>query len=157
VVTVRELDVSEVEDVDRQLPLNRLDQWREDASTYLIAWEGSRAVGHAHVAWERTHLGLPEIQDVFVPPEHRRQGIASELTRAAEGEAQKRGFDRISLSVTAEGNEPASRLYASLGYRDAGVPPVRVVGTIALRGEPFEVDDTLVYLVRSLTTDVAGR
>jgi GNAT superfamily N-acetyltransferase len=150
VVTVRELDVSEVEDVDRQLPLNRLDQWSRESSTYLVAWEGDSAVGHAHLAWEGTHLGFPEIQDVFVPPEHRRRGIATELTRCAEDAARLRGFDRISLSVSAEGNESAARLYAALGYGDAGVPPVRVVGTITLRGEPFEVDDTLVYLVKPL-------
>jgi GNAT superfamily N-acetyltransferase len=87
---------------------------------------------------------------VFVPLEHRRRGIATELTRAAERLAHDRGFDRISLSVSAERNEPASALYAALGYRDAGVPPVRVAGTIVIRGEPLEVDDTLRYLVKRL-------
>jgi RimJ/RimL family protein N-acetyltransferase len=56
----------------------------------------------------------------------------------------------MSLSVSAEGNPAAKRLYERLGYRDAGVDPVRVLGVITLRGEPFEVDDTLVYLQKPL-------
>jgi GNAT superfamily N-acetyltransferase len=150
VAVVRELTPADLDVVDAHLPLNRLDQYRRDGSTYLIAWEGERPVGHAHIAWRETHLGLPELQDVFVLPERRRSGIATELSREAERTAARRGFDRISLSVSAEGNEPAKRLYEALGYRDAGVEPVRVLGTITLRGKPFEVDDTLVYLVKTL-------
>jgi len=146
VVSVTELKPSEVADVDRCLPLNRLCQQIDEGSTYLVAWESDRPVGHAHVAWVGTHLGLPEIQDVFVLPERRRRGIAAQLTHAAEEVARARGWNSISLSVSQEGNAAASRLYAKLGYVDAGVEPVRVSGVIALRGRPFEVDDTLLYL-----------
>ena len=131
--------------VDARLPLSRLD----NAQTYLVAWDGGDPVGHAHVAWEATTVGVPEVQDVFVLPERRREGIASRLTAAAEDEARARGFDRISLSVSAT-NSDVRRLYESLGYADAGIEPVRVLGTIMLRGEPFDVDDTLVYLTKSL-------
>lgn len=96
-----------------------------------------------------THLAIPEIQDVFVLPERRRQGIASQLTQTAEVE-RKRGWDSISLSVSQEGNEFARRLYAKLGYVEAPTDPVRVSGVIVLRGQPFEVDDTLVYLMKRL-------
>jgi hypothetical protein len=44
-------------------------------------------------------------------------------------------------------------LYAKLGYRDAGVPPQRVQGTIMVRSGPLEVDDTLIYLAKSLAVD----
>ena len=141
---------TELETVDRHLPLNRLDQYLEDGSTYLIAWDNDRPVGHAHIAWRRTHVGVPEIQDVFLVPECRRQGIATALTRAAEDEVRRRGWDRISLSVSAEGNEPARRLYDSLGYRTAGLPHVRVQGIITLRGQAVEVNDTLEYLEKLL-------
>jgi len=136
--------------VDRLLPLNRLDQHARDGSTYLIAWEDGRPVGHAHIAWQRTHVGTPEIQDVFVLPERRRRGVATRLTRAAEDEARRRGWDRISLSVSDRGNEPARSLYEGMGYADSGAAPVRVLGAITLRGRAVEVDDTLVYLVKSL-------
>jgi ribosomal protein S18 acetylase RimI-like enzyme len=92
---------------------------------------------------------VPEVQDVFVTPEQRGRGIASALSRGAEREAVRRGHDRISLSVGI-GNEPARRLYARLGYGDAGIDPDRVLGTITIRGAPFEVDDTLLYLVKDL-------
>jgi GNAT superfamily N-acetyltransferase len=150
VLSITELRATDVPAVDLQLPLNRLDQHAEEGSTYLIAWEEDRAVGHAHVAWKGTHAGVPEIQDVFVLPELRRRGIATRLTRAAEDEARRRGWDRISLSVSAEGNDPARGLYDRLGYLDAGLSPVRVLGTITLRGRPFDVDDTLCYLTKSL-------
>ena len=107
-VTVTPLKPSEVETVDRHLPLSRLDQQVEERSMYLIAWEDAQPVGHAHLAWSGTHLGLPEIQDVFVVPEKRRRGIATQLTHAAEEEARARGWSSISLSVSQEGNEAAT-------------------------------------------------
>lgn len=149
-ITVRELKPSEVEIVGRHLPLSRLPQHLEEHSTYLVAWEDAVPVGHAHIALSGTHLGLPEIQDVFVLPELRRRGIASQLTHAAEEEARARGWDRISLSVSRDANPAASRLYAKLGYADAGAEPVRVLGQVMLRSGPLDVDDTLVYLVKEL-------
>jgi GNAT superfamily N-acetyltransferase len=110
----------------------------------------ARPVGHAHIAWSGTHLELPEIQDVFVLPELRRRGIASQLTHAAEDEARARGWSRISLGVSQEANPAASALYTKLGYVDAGAEPVRMLGQIMIRGRPLEVDDTLVYLVKDL-------
>src|ERR671935_1699021 len=115
-VTMTELSADQVDLVDRHLPLSRLDQHAAEGSTYLIAWEDDRPVGHAHIAWSGTHLGVPEIQDVFVLPELRRRGIATQLSDAAEELARARGWDRISLSVSQDGNEPAKRLYAKLGY-----------------------------------------
>jgi [ribosomal protein S18]-alanine N-acetyltransferase len=150
VVRVAPLRADQVELVDRHLPLSRLSQRGAEHSTYLVAWEHAQPVGHAHIDWNETHLGLPEIQDVFVLPEHRRRGIASRLTVAAEDEARRRGSVRISLSVSQEQNPAAKLLYEKLGYTDAGVEPVRVLGQITIRGRPLDVDDTLVYLVKEL-------
>jgi len=147
---VKQLEAADVAAVDRRLPLSRLRQPAEESSTYLIAWDGDQPVGHAHIAWSGTHLAVPEIQDVFVLPEQRRRGIASELTRAAEADARSRGWDRISLSVSQDGNPDARQLYEKLGYVDAGLEPVRVSGEILIRGRPLQVDDTLVYLAKSL-------
>jgi GNAT superfamily N-acetyltransferase len=150
VVSITALQPSEIAYVDRCLPLSRLDQYVENGSTYLVAWDDDRPLGHAHIAWVGTHLGVPEIQDVFVLPERRREGIGAQLTDAAEQEARARGCESISLSVSQDRNAAARSLYAKLGYVDAGVDPVRVSGVITLRGRPFEVDDTLVYLTKSL-------
>jgi ribosomal protein S18 acetylase RimI-like enzyme len=147
-IDVRELTEAELPLVDARLPLHRLDA----AQTYLVAWDGHEPVGHAHVAWEGTKLGVPEIQDVFVPDELRSRGIGTQLSRVAERLAGDRGYDRISISASVS-NEGALRLYRRLGYRDAGLEPQRVAGTILIRGRPVDVDDTLIYLVKEVAVD----
>jgi ribosomal protein S18 acetylase RimI-like enzyme len=131
--------------------LHRLDS----AQTYLVAWDGDDPVGHAHIAWEPTTLGVPEIQDVFVPEALRGRGIGTQLSLAAERLAGARGYDRISISASVT-NEGALRLYRRLGYADAGLGPQRVGGTIVIRGKPVEIDDTLIYLVKEVAVDSAG-
>lgn len=137
--------------VDARLPLSRLD----GAQTYLIAWADGEPVGQAHVAWERTTLGVPEIQDVFVLEGLRGQGIGTRLSRAAEELASARGHLEISISASLA-NEGALRLYRRLGYREADLPPQRIKGTIQIRGRPVDVDDTLLYLVKKLAVDSSG-
>ena len=92
---------------------------------------------------------MPEIQDVFVLPSRRREGVATQLTRACEELAASRGHDRISLSYGID-NVAARRLYERCGFVDAGAEPVRVHGTILVRGKTLEVDDTLIYFVKLL-------
>ena len=121
-ISVRELTQDDVEVVDRHLPLNRLDQWRRERSTFLVAWLEGRPVGHAHIAWTGTRLDVPEIQDVFVAEDVRRRGIAGALTGAAETQVLARGHDRVSLSV-GTGNFAARTLYEGLGFVDAGLEP----------------------------------
>ena len=119
---------------------------------YLVAWDGDDPVGHAHIAWVHTKLGIPEIQDVFVREDRRRHGVATALTRAAETLAATRGHPRVSLSHGIA-NDAARLLYEGLGYRNAGLEPERVQGTLVLRGRPVEVDDTLIYLVKDVAVD----
>lgn len=148
-VVISELVFEQIALVDRCLPLNRLDQ-TGDESTYLVAWEDDHPVAHARIAWSGTHLGLPEIQDVFVARDHRRKGIATALTGAAEAEAKARGWDAVSLSVSQEMNPAARSMYNRLGFSAADIPTVRVAGPITLRGKSVEVDDTLVYMIKAL-------
>jgi ribosomal-protein-alanine N-acetyltransferase len=133
---IRPLAPGEVDRVGAVLGLHRLGQGQ---GFYLVAWEDGEPLGHAYVA----STDPPELQDVSVRPEHRRRGVASALTSAAEREAGARGSDRLRLTVSID-NEPARALYRSLGYADAGVPPKRVQGTVQLRTGPIEVDDTLL-------------
>ena len=133
---IRPLVPEEVERVGGVLGLARLDQ-RD--GFYLVAWEDEEPIGHAYLAL----TDPPELQDVSVRQEHRRRGVASALTAAAERESQVRGFDTLRVTVSVE-NEPAQALYRRCGYVDSGVPPKRVQGTILLRSGPLEVDDTLL-------------
>ena len=121
--------------------------------TYLVAWDGDEPVGHAHVAWDGTDAAVPEVQDVFVLERRRRSGVATALMAHAERLAAARGHARIAVGHSVD-NEAARRLYAQLGYLDAGLPPGRVEGSIVIRGRPIEIDDTIVYLVKDLPVDL---
>jgi ribosomal protein S18 acetylase RimI-like enzyme len=133
---IRPLEAGDVERVASVLGLARL---RQGDGFYLVAWEGAEPLGHAYLAL----TDPPELQDVSVREAHRRRGVASALTTAAEAEARGRGFDRMRLTVSVA-NEVAKTLYSRCGYRDVGVPPKRVQGTIVIRTGPIEVDDTLL-------------
>lgn len=118
---------------------------RDDGSFYLVAWKGDEPLGHAHLAL----TDPPELQDVEVLPAHRRQGVATALTRAAERETLARGHAVLTLTVSVD-NEAAQAVYRRLGYRDSGAPPHRVQGTVQIRSGLLEVDDTLLTWQREL-------
>ena len=122
---------------------------RDDGSFYLVAWEGDEPVGHAHLALSDP----PELQDVSVLPEYRRRGVATALTRAAEREAAARGHAVLTLTVGIA-NEGAQATYRALGYRDSGLPPLRVQGTVQIRTGQLEVDDTLLTWQKELSISV---
>jgi GNAT superfamily N-acetyltransferase len=147
-IDVRELTDGDIERIGDRLPVARFGGHQ----TYLVAWDGDDPVGHAHIAWERTKLGVPEIQDVFVRSDRRRQGIGEAVMLAAESAVADRGHRQVSLSYGVA-NTAARRFYERLGYRDAGVEPQRVQGTIMIRSGPLEVDDTLIYVVKDLAVD----
>jgi ribosomal protein S18 acetylase RimI-like enzyme len=116
-----------------------------------VAWQGDEPVGHAHVALTVP----PELQDVAVREEHRRRGVASALTNAAERAAFARGFDRIRVTMSVD-NEAAQALYRSCSYLETDIPPKRVRGTIVIRTGPIEVDDTLLTWEKRLTLRPGG-
>ncbi len=140
---IRRLAPQEVERVAAVLGLSRLDQ---GDGFYLVAWQGDEPLGHAHLAL----TDPPELQDVSVRPEHRRRGVASALTAAAERAARERGHERLRITVSID-NEAAQALYRRYGYVDAGIAPKRVLGTIQIRTGPLEVDDTLLTWEKRLT------
>lgn len=143
-MNIRPLRPEEAERVvEAGLGLARLP--RGDGSFYLVAWEGSEPVGHAHLAL----TDPPELQDVSVLPAHRRNGIASALTQAAEEQAARRGHALLRLTVGVD-NTAAQALYRTLGYRDSGLPPQRVQGIVQIRTGPLEVDDTLLTWEKAL-------
>ena len=135
-LTIRALAPDETDRVGAVLGLARLDQGN---GHYLVAWDRGEPVGHAHLAL----TDPPELQDVSVRPEHRRRGVASALTGAAEQEATAGGFDRIRLGVSID-NEAAQALYRRCGYVDVGIPPERVQATIMIRTGPIEIDDIIL-------------
>jgi predicted N-acetyltransferase YhbS len=54
----------------------------------------------------------PWLASVYVPPEHRKKGIASALVRTVEDAARRLGYTRLYLFTST-----APKLYADLGWR----------------------------------------
>jgi ribosomal protein S18 acetylase RimI-like enzyme len=140
---IRPLASTEIDVVGAVLGLARLHQ---GDGVYLVAWQGSEPLGHAHLAL----TDPPELQDVEIRLEYRRHGVASSLTAYAEDEARRRGFQRLRLDVSVD-NAPAQALYRRCGYASAGEAPRRVTGTIQLRTGPIEVDETLLVWEKRLS------
>ena len=100
--------------MDAHLPLHRLDRHARGGSVYLVAWDGDVPIAHAHLDWDG-----PELQDVWVAPEHRRRGVASALTAEAERLARERGCPWLTLESGHHRTE-AHELYRAFGMEDMG-------------------------------------
>jgi ribosomal protein S18 acetylase RimI-like enzyme len=57
-----------------------------------------------------------ELYDVVVDPDHRRQGVGTELLSAAMAALEKMGAPRVVL-FTAEKNHIAQAIFATAGFR----------------------------------------
>lgn len=87
----------------------------------LVAEPDGQVVGYAYAGIEGTDwmaLRGPAgvVYDIVVDPERRRGGIGRRLLEATLAALVERGAPRVVLS-TAERNETAQRLFASIGFR----------------------------------------
>jgi len=104
-----------------------------DAAVF-VADRDRTVVGYTYAAVEgydymslRAPAGV--VHDVIVDPEHRRLGIGRLLLDAALAYLKSRGAPRVVLS-TAERNEAAQRLFASLGFRRTMVEMTRELASL---------------------------
>ena len=95
---------------------------RGQRSVYLLAWEGTTAVGHVLVTPESKYVEVskalgrfPEVNGLGVADPYRRRGVATALMLAALEQSRRMGGGRLGLAVE-PGNKPAVRLYESLGF-----------------------------------------
>lgn len=87
----------------------------------LVADDNGDVIGYSYAAVEgfdymalRGPAGV--LHDIIVDPEYRRQSVGRLLLDAALAVLRSRGAPRVVLS-TAEQNEAAQRLFASVGFR----------------------------------------
>lgn len=128
----------------------------------LVAEMGAEVyAGHLRISWESSYApfreaGIPEIQDLFVPPRLRGQGIASGLLDMAEEMIARRAAERqlppcagIGVGLH-EGYGAAQRLYVLRGYvpdgRGAHYEGRPIHGGQIL---PFN-DEAAIYLTKAL-------
>lgn len=127
---------------------------------YLIAFHQGQPVGHALIKWngsedqyvtEKFHFSCPDIEDLFVLLEFRSQGIGAQLLDFAEEMAQKHGYTQIGLSVAAETNGRARRLYERRGYADAQFGEYLEQGEfVDVNGQHQVWEETCIYLIKNL-------
>jgi ribosomal protein S18 acetylase RimI-like enzyme len=87
----------------------------------LVADEGGRVLGYSYAAvegydWMALRGPAAVVHDLVVDPEHRRRGLGRRLLEATLQDLASRRAPRAVLS-TAVQNEPAQRLFASVGFR----------------------------------------
>jgi GNAT superfamily N-acetyltransferase len=90
---------------------------RAPDGTYLVGWEGQRAVAGGGV--RRSGDGVAEIKRMFVRPAARSRGIAGELLTALQGAALSLGYRRVRLDTGPK------QVHAERLYRRAGFVPVQ--------------------------------
>lgn len=96
----------------------------------FLAFVEDELVGYTHLNFYPQYaafarLKIPEIQDIFIHPDHRRKGLGAHLLSACEAEAKERGHTEIGIGVGVSGNfGAAQRLYHRMGYMPDGAGAV---------------------------------
>ena len=136
----------------------RLEKQREGKAAYLVAWIGSRPLGHALIEWDGTDdppiadkmRGCPDLQDIFVCPDFRSRGIGTRLLTAADHLARLRGYGRVGMGVDIT-NTRARALYDRRGYRDAGSGEYQIRWKYTDRnGEERWAEECCNYLIKDI-------
>ena len=118
--------------VEAAFPESRWRQRLENPMLFLASDQRAEVVG--------TATGVPrpdgtvEVVAMYVAPEARGQGCASQLLDAVAAGARKGGARRLTLLVTA-GNHAATRCYTRYGFLPTGR-----AGPMARKPEPTEVE-----------------
>ena len=98
------------------------DRIRSNAGQYFLAWsaagEPQAPVAFVHLMPTTNTLAMRPmwlLEDLYVDPAARNQGIATSLLQHAEDFARSTGAERITLA-TAHDNAAAQSIYRRLGY-----------------------------------------
>jgi ribosomal protein S18 acetylase RimI-like enzyme len=94
------------------------DRVTQSSGRYFLAWNGENAVGFMHLMPSTNTLAMRPIwflEDLYVDPAARGEGVATALLRYAEAFARDTGAERLTLA-TAHDNLAAQNIYKKLGY-----------------------------------------
>ncbi|MDF2714346.1 MAG: GCN5-related N-acetyltransferase [Paenibacillus sp.] len=116
--------------------------WKQAVSpdaVLFVALLGNQTVGtvQLHLCTKQNGSHRAEIAKLMTSPDHRRLGIGRALMRAAEERA--RTEEKALLVLDTREGDPSNRLYASLGYVEAGRIPMYA------RSANGALDATLFY------------
>ncbi|MEY2577150.1 MAG: putative acetyltransferase [Verrucomicrobiota bacterium] len=98
------------------LPIEGL---RKPEVTFWSAWENGELLGCG--ALKELDFQHGEIKSMRTSAQHRRKGVARAILDYIIGEAERRGYDRLSLETgSMDAFEPARQLYARAGFAFCG-------------------------------------
>ena len=95
------------------------DRLQHQDSAIFLALDKDKGLGFIQLYPSFSSVSMGRVwilNDLFVLPSHRRQGIAKQLMQAAADYARDTGAIRLALA-TQKTNTAAQSLYQSLGYR----------------------------------------
>jgi ribosomal protein S18 acetylase RimI-like enzyme len=96
---------------------------REEQSTFLLIGDGPDGFAQLRYQTSLYSAGLEaHLQELYIVPSKRGQGLGRSLLEAAMEEARSRGADYIHLG-TSEDDEVAMALYESAGFTNREKPP----------------------------------
>jgi GNAT superfamily N-acetyltransferase len=155
-VIVRPLEHDDLDavigDLDARPPAKhreRLEQQERGEVVYFVAWEDDVAIGTGLLRW-RGRAGYPQLEDLWVRPGRRNDGIGSAILRAVEAAARDGGAEQLGLAVAVE-NEGARRLYSRCGFVTTEHPPFLLSYTAwGDDGIPHPVNELSLYLAKQL-------
>ena len=87
--------------------------------TFWSIWDGGELMGCGALKELTTRHG--EIKSMRTAPVHRGRGVATMMLKHILGEAEHRGYDRVSLETgSMDAFAPARRLYSRFGFKECG-------------------------------------
>lgn len=122
----------------------------KEARLFLVAaLPDQRVIGYVQLIWRPIYapfraLGIPEIQDLAVISEYRRQGLGERLVRHCEDLARAQKTAEIGIGVGLHSRfGAAQRLYVRMGYIPDGNGVVYDEDNPVNRGDLRPIDDLL--------------
>lgn len=117
----KDLDrVCQMEEASFSMPWKRED-FKEliesNASSYLVLLTDEYVIGAAGYT---DQVGEGYVNNVVIDPDYRGKGYSKMLMQAVIDDAKEHGIEDLTLEVRVS-NEPAVRLYESLGFESAGI------------------------------------
>jgi ribosomal protein S18 acetylase RimI-like enzyme len=106
---------------DSNVPTARqflLERFNHGESIVFVAYSGAQSVGFTQLYPSFSSVSMKRVfilNDLYVLPGHRQQGVARQLLNAATNLAQTLGAVRVSLT-TAIDNQTAQATYEALGW-----------------------------------------
>jgi len=94
-----------------------LESLRSPDITFWCGWDGTELMGCGALRELDSQHG--EIKSMRTARDHRRKGVAKQMLEHILAEAQRRGYQRISLETgSMAAFEPARQLYANYGFTE---------------------------------------